>query len=98
MDISYILGVAGMIGAVMCLGAYAYGFIFKVNGFRPLSVLSLFSTVIALGQLSLFLTHEGGPLNVFYATLFVAISGLAQALGAVKARPPRDGVRSRQSD
>jgi hypothetical protein len=97
-DLSYILGVVGIVGAVACFGAYAYGFIFKVSGFRPLSVLSLFSTVVALAQLSLFLTHGGGPVNVVYATVFVAISGLAQSLGAVKARPPRDGVRTRQGD
>ncbi len=98
MDAGFILGSIGFGAAVVCLLAYAWGYVFKAKGFRPLAVLSLFSTVVAMAQLALLLTGAGGHINAVYAMAFLIVSGLAQASGALKARPSRDGARTRQSD
>ncbi len=92
------LGAIGLASAALCIIAYVWGYIFKVKGFRPLSVLSLFATVVALAQLSLSLTGAGGELNVLYAMAFLVISGLAQALMAVRARAGREGLFTREDD
>lgn len=97
-DAGFILGAIGFAGAVVCIAAYVWGYIFKVKGFRPLSVLALFSTVVAMAQLSVLLVGAGGNLNAVYAMAFLIISGLAQALTAVKSRPSREGARTREAD
>ena len=98
MNAAFLLGVIGLAGAAICIGAYIWGFIYKVNGFRPLAVLSLFATVVALAELAVMLTGEGGQMNAIYAMAFLVISGLSQALQAVKVRPSRDGLKTREDD
>ena len=98
MDAGFILGSIGLGGAAVCVLAYGWGYIVKAKGFRPLAVLALFSTVVAMAQLSLLLTGSGGRINAAYAMAFLIISGLAQAYSALKARPARDGARTRESD
>lgn len=97
-DAAFILGSIGLGGAVVCIGAYVWGYIFKVKGFRPLSVLALFATVVAMAQLALLLVGAGGRMNAVYAMAFLIISGLSQAYTAVRSRPARDGVRTREGD
>jgi hypothetical protein len=97
-DSAFILGNIGLAGAAVCLGAYAWGYVFKVKGFRPISVLALFSTVVAMAQLALLLTGAGGIVNATYAMAFLIISGLAQAYNAMKSRPPRGKARTRADD
>jgi hypothetical protein len=98
MDPAYALGAIGLAGAAICIVAYIWGYVFKAQGFRPLNVLSLFTTVVAMAQLALMLTGQGGPLNAVYAMAFLLISGLSQALSAVKGRAARSGVHTRESD
>ena len=98
MDFAFALGAIGLGGAGACIGAYLWGYIYKVEGFRPLNVLALFATVVAMAQLGLMLTDRGGPANAVYAMAFMLISGLAQGLSAVKTRPPRTGMHTRASD
>lgn len=92
MDLNLLASGIGLTGAALCLGAYVYGYVWKPAGFRWLNILSLFCTTVALGQLS-FLIHSqvpaGGSPHTAYALAFVLISGLAQALMAVKARRVR---------
>lgn len=92
MDLNLLASGIGLTGAAVCMGAYVYGYIWKPSGFRWLNILSLFCTTVALAQLS-FLIHSdapaGGSPNAAYALAFVLISGLAQALMAVKARRVR---------
>jgi hypothetical protein len=92
MDLNLLASSIGLIGAAFCVGAYVYGYVWKPAGFRWLNILSLFCTTVALGQLS-FLIHSQAPPsgspNTAYALVFVLISGLAQALMAVKARRVR---------
>jgi hypothetical protein len=100
MDAGAILGVIGLVGAAICVAAYAWGFVFKVKGFRPFAVLALFSTVVAMAQLALMLTGRGGQINAAYAMGFLLVSGLSQGLGAVKTRPDRKarGTMTRATD
>jgi hypothetical protein len=100
MNAAVIMGQIGFAGAAVCIASYLWGFVYKVKGFRPLAVLSLFSTVVALAELAIMLTENGGTLNAVYAMAFLVISGLAQALQAVKTRPDRQarGVRTRAGD
>ena len=95
---TFVLGLIGLAGAGVCIAAYGWGYIVKVQGFRPLSVLALFATVVAMAQLALMLIGEGGMINAAYAMAFLIMSGLAQAYNAIKARPPRNGLRTRESD
>lgn len=98
MDAGFILGSIGLVGAAVCILAYGWGYVVKAQGFRPLAVLALFSTVVAMAQLALLLTGAGGHINAVYAMAFLIISGLAQAYSAVKVRRGRAGVRTRKSD
>jgi hypothetical protein len=98
MDAGFVLGCIGLIGAAVCIVAYGWGYVIKAQGFRPLAVLSLFSTVVAMAQLALLLTGAGGHVNAVYAMAFLIVSGLAQAYSALKARRTRTGMRTRKSD
>ena len=98
MDATYALGAIGLAAAAICIVAYIWGYVFKAQGFRPLNVLSLFATVVAMAQIALMLTGQGGAINAAYAMIFLLISGISQALSAVKGRAPRDRVRTRESD
>jgi hypothetical protein len=98
MNAAHLLGVIGLIGAALCIAAYAWGYIINVQGFRPLAVLALFSTVVAMAQLGVMLTDAGGRINAVYAMAFLLVSGLAQAWGALKGRPDRRDARTRETD
>lgn len=89
MNLLFWLSAVGLLGAGVCVGAYVYGYIWKPAGFRWLNILSLFATTVALAQLSFVFqmgVEPGGSINGAYALVFLLISGLAQALMAVKAR------------
>jgi len=91
-DATLILTSIGFGGAAVCMGAYAYGYVAKPAGFRWLNILSLFSTIVALAQLTFVLqlgAPPGGSVNAIYALVFLLIAGLAQSLMAVKSRPER---------
>ena len=97
MDLSEILSGVGLLGAVLCLAAYAYGYILRRAAFRWLAILSLFSTIIALAQFSHVMTigaSPGGSREMVLAMVFLLIAGLAQAIMAVRGRRAADSMAS----
>jgi hypothetical protein len=90
LDATFTLSSIGFLGVAACLAAYVYGYVVKPAGFRWLNILSLFSTTVALAQLTFVLqagAPPGGSVNGIYALVFLLIAGLAQAWMAVKTRP-----------
>ena len=98
-DPAFVLGKIGLVGAAVCIGAYVWGYIFKVRAFRPLSVVALFLTIVAMAQLAMILNGLGGQQNVVYALICLIVSGLAQSYNALIGRPgraaPGDGGEAR---
>jgi hypothetical protein len=88
-DTASILGSIGFLIAVGCLGAYVWAYILKVRAFRPLSVVALICTVLAMAQLALWLNGYGTRLNGVYAMIFLIVSGLAQSYNALSGRAGR---------
>ena len=96
-DSASILGSIGFLIAVCCLAAYVWAYILKVRAFRPLSVVALIFTVLAMAQLALWLNGYGTRLNGVYAMIFLIVSGLAQSYNALSGRsdsPPAAPARS----
>lgn len=94
MEAGIILTIVGLGGAAACLGAYAWGFIFKPAALRSLHVLSLFATVVSLSQLTFVMrdgSPPGGSLNGVFAMLFLLLAGIAQSLTALQARRTHKG-------
>ena len=86
-----VLSLIGLLGAGFCVAAYVYGYAWRPTGKRYLHILSLFSTTVALAQLSLALrAGEQWAVNGRYAMAFLFISGLAQGLSAVQSRSPAE--------
>jgi hypothetical protein len=84
------LHLASLAALLACAVAYAYGYLYRPQGFRPLHVASLCFTGMALMQLVLFLySSAGGRLNADYAVALLALSALAQAAVAVRGRSGR---------
>ena len=83
------LGTVGYAVAALCFAAYVWGYIFKVRAFRPLSVVALFLTIVAMAQLAMILNGLGGQTNVVYALICLIISGLAQSYNALIGRAGR---------
>lgn len=80
------LGTVGYAVAALCFAAYVWGYIFKVRAFRPLSVVALFVTIVAMAQLAMVLNGLGGQSNVIYAMICLIVSGLAQSYNALIGR------------
>ena len=94
-DGASILGSIGFVVAAACLGAYVWAYILKVRAFRPLSVIALIFTVLAMAQLALWLNGYGTRLNGVYAMIFLIISGLAQSYNALSGRSDSAGSGDR---
>ena len=92
MDLFAIMSSAGLLGAGLCLAAYAYGYILRRPAFRWPAVLSLFGTIVALAQFSHVMAigaPPGGSREMALAMIFLLIAGLSQALMAVRGRRER---------
>lgn len=88
MDVTKILTAIGLLGSGACIASYVYGYVWKPVGFRPLHALGLFTTIVALAQLSWALTLGAeGVNNIRYALAFLVVACMAQALNALKSRP-----------
>jgi hypothetical protein len=82
------VGVFSLLG---CIGAYVYGYILQPKAFRPLPLIALCATSLALFQLVLFLRDPStGPFHVNYATCFILVAAVAQAVMALQGRRWRE--------
>lgn len=89
------IGIVSVAALLICGGAYCYGYLYRPPAFRPLHVASLCFTGLAILQLLLSLQDSVGRLNALYAMAFLVLSGLAQAVIAVRGR---SGRRPRSPD
>jgi hypothetical protein len=89
------LHLASLAALLLCGAAYCYGYLDRPAGFRPLHVTSLCFTGMALMQMFIFLySGLGNRMNADYALAFLVLSGLAQAVVAVRGRSGRKGRSS----
>lgn len=87
----------GLATALFGAIAYAYGFVLKPKGFRPLNIIALCGAVISMVQMTIALQNPTtGRVNLMYALGLAAFSLTAQGIMAVQGR--HRGVRSDAGD
>jgi hypothetical protein len=90
---------AGLGTSLVGVLGYAYGYVLRPSGFRPLQILALCFALIALAQLTMALSNPvRDRYSLDYGAVFLILSVAAQALLAVKGRRPQTGMSPAAGD